>query len=153
MDEKYLPLQADVADEMAAIEQALEDLRRLYTAADKVNADNQTKAAIGTFLMNFYVGVENILKRVSRGYYGRMPHGESWHREILDLSFAPPEGKSPIFEKSIVDRLNPYRGFRHVFVSGYGFKLRLDLMGSLCENVDVLWQDIKRSLELFWNRI
>jgi hypothetical protein len=153
MDERHLRLRADVEDEMAAIDQALDDLRRLYAVTDKINADNQAKAAIGTFLMNFYVGVENVLKRICRGYYGHLPQGESWHREILEFAQTPPENKAAIFTKDIVDRLNPYRGFRHVFVSGYGFKLRLDLMASLCENADNLWRDIKQSLELFWNKI
>jgi hypothetical protein len=52
-----------------------------------------------------------------------------------------------------VDKLNPYRGFRHVFVSGYGFKLRIELMISLIDNVDPLWIDIKNSIDEFWNKM
>ena len=153
MDEQYVRLKADVLDEMAAIEQTIDDLRRLTGAMDRERIDNQTKAALGTFLMNFYVGVENILKRIGREYYRQMPQGDSWHREILNLACCPPDGKIPVFEKSIIDRLNPYRGFRHVFVSGYGFKLRIELMASLLDNIDLLWQDIKKALDSFWGKI
>jgi hypothetical protein len=53
------------------------------------------------------VGIENIIKRISKEYYQNMPKGESWHKELLDLSYNPPQGKRPIFDKIIVDRLNP----------------------------------------------
>jgi len=44
-------------------------------------------------------------------------------------------------------------GIRHVFVSGYGFKLHLGLMSSLINNVESLWADIKKAIEEFWNNL
>jgi hypothetical protein len=153
METKYEQLKADVLDEIEAIEQALKDLASVKEklAPDKI--DNTQKAAMGTFLMNFYVGVENIVKRISKVYYQKIPRGHSWHKELLDLSYNPPGGKIPIFEISIVERLNPYRGFRHVFISGYGFKLRLELMTSLINNIDPLWVDIKKAINAFWGKL
>ncbi|MBU0693516.1 MAG: hypothetical protein KKC11_02430, partial [Candidatus Omnitrophica bacterium] len=119
--------------------------------SDKI--DNVQKAALGTFLMNFYVGVENIVKRIGKEYYQVMPKGSSWHKELLDLSCTPLRGKTPLFNQDVVDRLNPYRGFRHIFVSGYGFKLRLELMNSLISNVEFLWADIKKAIEEFWSKL
>jgi hypothetical protein len=74
-------------------------------------------------------------------------------KELLTLSYNPPSGEIPVFNKNIVDRLNPYRGFRHLFVSGYGFKLRLELMSSLINSIDALWVDIKQAVEEFWNKL
>jgi hypothetical protein len=150
---KYKQLKEDVLDEIEAIEQVLIDLSSLNINLDPDKIDNTQKAAIGTFLMNFYVGIENIIKRISKEYYQSMPKGESWHKELLDLSYNPPQGKRPIFDKIIVDRLNPYRGFRHLFVSGYGFKLRLELMTSLISNIEPLWIDIKKDVEAFWGKL
>ncbi len=150
---KYKQLKEDVLDEIEAIEQVLIDLSSLNINLDSDKIDNTQKAAIGTFLMNFYVGIENIIKRISKEYYQNMPKGESWHKELLDLSYNPPQGKRPIFDKIIVDRLNPYRGFRHLFVSGYGFKLRLELMTSLISNIEPLWIDIKKDVETFWGKL
>ncbi|UCH93023.1 MAG: hypothetical protein JSV88_22405 [Candidatus Aminicenantes bacterium] len=153
MDSEYEQLKSDVLDEMEAIEQTLKDLTSIKNDLVPDKIDNTLKAAIGTFLMNFYVGIENIIKRISKVYYQKMPIGHSWHKELLDLSYNPPQGEIPIFDKSIVDRLNPYRGFRHVFISGYGFKLRLELMTSLINNVDSLWIDIKKAIDEFWNKL
>lgn len=153
MEKKYKQLKADVLDEIEAIEQVLKDLSFLKNTLDSDKIDNVQKAAIGTFLMNFYVGIENIIKRISKEYYQTMPKGNSWHKELLDLSYAPPPGKSPIFNQNIIDKLNPYRGFRHVFVSGYGFKLRLKLTTSLINNIESLWTDIKKAIEEFWTKL
>jgi hypothetical protein len=153
MEGKYKQLKEDVLDEIEEIEQVLKDLSSLNNNLDPDKIDNTQKAAIGTFLMNFYVGVENIIKRISKEYYQNMPKGDSWHKELLDLSHNPPQGKSPVFDKNIVDRLNPYRGFRHLFVSGYGFKLRMELMASLINNIEHLWIDIKSAIEKFWGKL
>jgi hypothetical protein len=45
---------------------------------------------MGTYLMNFYNGIENILKRITKEYYLVMPKGESWYKELIVLSSSPP---------------------------------------------------------------
>jgi hypothetical protein len=151
MENKNDQLKSDVYDEIDAIEQTLQDLSSLRTQIDIKHIDNVQKAALGTFLMNFYVGVENIIKRICKIYYQKVPMGRSWHKELLELSFNPPEGKLPIFEKSLVEKLTPYLGFRHVFVSGYGFKLKIELMSSLIDNSDSVWAEIRKEIDLFWD--
>lgn len=91
MEGKYEQLKEDVLDEIGEIEQVLKDLSSLNSNLYPDNIDNTQKAAIGTFLMNFYVGIENIIKRISKEYYQNMPKGESWHKELLDLSYNPPQ--------------------------------------------------------------
>ncbi len=102
--------------------------------------------------MNFYNGIENILKRISKEYYLTMPKGESWHKELLVLSFNPPKGKIPILNQGIVERLHPYRNFRHRFISGYGFQLRGEKMLDLVDNIEPLWIDIKKAISDFWDK-
>lgn len=153
MENKYGQLKSDVYDEIDAIEQTLHELSTLRAQIDITSIDNVQKAAIGTFLMNFYVGVENIIKRISKVYYKKIPMGHSWHKELLELSFNPPEGKLPIFEKNLVEKLTPYLGFRHVFVSGYGFKLKIELMSSLIDNSDSVWDEIRKEIDRFWDSL
>jgi hypothetical protein len=151
MENKYEQLKSDVYDEIDAIEQTLHDLSSLKTQIELRPVDNIQKAAIGTFLMNFYVGVENIIKRICKVYYQKIPMGSRWHKELLEISFNPPHGKLPIIDKNLAEKLNPYLGFRHVFVSGYGFKLKIELMNSLINNVDSLWEEIKKTIDRFWD--
>jgi hypothetical protein len=153
MKKEYKELYEDVMDEARAIEETLERLHVVRNKFDPQVKDYSIEPAMGAYLMNFYNGVENILKRVSKEYYQTVPKGESWHKELLDLSYNPPEGKAAIFSQSIVEKLHQYRNFRHRFVSGYGFQLKGEKMLELIDNIDPLWDEIKRAVADFWDRL
>ncbi|MFH1612598.1 MAG: hypothetical protein ABIB46_02520 [bacterium] len=76
MKKKYEQLKADVLDEIEEIEQVLKNLSFLKNNLIPKKIDNVQKAAIGTFLMNFYVGIENIIKRITKEYYQSIPKGK-----------------------------------------------------------------------------
>jgi hypothetical protein len=153
MKDEYKNLREDVLDEEEAIEETLERIYEVRTKFDPQIKDYLTEPAMGTYLMNFYNGIENILKRISKEYYLTMPKGESWHKELLVLSFNPPKGKIPILNQGIVERLHPYRNFRHRFISGYGFQLRGEKMLELVDNIEPLWIDIKKAISDFWDKL
>ena len=153
MREKYKELREDLSDEESAIEETLERLYKVRNQFDTQIKDYSIEPAMGTYLMNFYNGVENILKRISKEYYLTTPKGESWHKELLVLSFNPPEGKIPIFNEDMVSRLHPYRNFRHRFVSGYGFQLKGEKMLELIDNIEPLWSNIKTAISDFWSKL
>jgi len=153
MKEQYNELKEDVLDEEKAIDETIEKLCQIRGNFDPQKQDILTEPAMGTYLMNFYNGVENILKRVSKEYYLIMPKGNSWHKELLNLSYNTPEGKIAIFDQGIVERLVPYRNFRHRFISGYGFQLKGEKMLGLIDNVELLWDDIKKAISGFFNRL
>ena len=90
MKEEYKELREDVLDEEKAIEEILERLSSVRNKFDPKVKDYLTEPAMGTYLMNFYNGIENILKRITKEYYLVMPKGESWHKELLILSSNPP---------------------------------------------------------------
>ncbi|PKN01977.1 MAG: hypothetical protein CVU77_03320 [Elusimicrobia bacterium HGW-Elusimicrobia-1] len=153
MPNNFKKLKEDILDEINLLDQTLNALSDFKGKIVLKDANTDQKAVTGTYLMNFYTGVENIIKRVSKEYYQTLPKGASWHKELLDLSFDPPKNKIPIFTREIVNRLNPYRGFKHLFVSGYGFKLEMELMLSLINNVDNLWLDIKKAVTEFSGKL
>jgi hypothetical protein len=153
MKEKYSEVKEDVLDETKSIDETLGRLREVRKSFDSARKDYSTEPAMGTYLMNFYNGVENILKRISKEYYSVIPRGGGWHKELLLLSTTPPEGKIAIFEEAVVERLHRYLGFRHRFVSGYGFQLNGEKMLDLIDNIDDLWAEIKKGISLFWERI
>lgn len=153
MNEKHKELIEDVQDEEKSIEESIERLLKVRNEFDAQAKNIFTEPAMGTYLMNFYNGIENILKRISREYYLTMPKSESWHRELLTLSFNPPEGKVAIFDGQLVERLHAYRSFRHRFISGYGFHLKGEKMLELADNIRPLWIDVKKAISEFWSKI
>lgn len=153
MKEQYNELKEDVLDEEKAIDETIERLLKAKENFNPQKQDNLTEPAMGTYLMNFYNGVENILKRISKEYYSIMPTGNSWHKELLNLSYNAPEGKIAIFDQRIVERLIPYRNFRHRFISGYGFQLKGEKMLGLIDNIESLWDDVKGAISEFFIRL
>ena len=153
MKEQYNELKEDVLDEEKAIDETIEKLCQIRGKFDPQKQDILTEPAMGTYLMNFYNGIENILKRISKEYYSIMPTGNSWHKELLNLSYNAPEGKIAIFDQGIVERLVPYRNFRHRFISGYGFQLKGEKMLELIADIEIVWSDIKKAISEFFIRL
>lgn len=153
MKDQHKELKEDVLDEEKAIEETIERLCEVKRDFGSQKKDFLVEPAMGTYLMNFYNGIENILKRISKDYYLAMPKGDSWHKELLILSHNPPEGKIPIFSQEIVEKLAPYRNFRHRFISGYGFQLKGEKMLDLISNIESLWTDIKKAISDFWDKL
>jgi len=113
MEDKYKELKEDVLDEEKAIEDAIIRLLEVRSKFDPQVKDYSIEPAMGTYLMNFYNGIKNVLKRISKEYYQTMPKGESWHKESLVLSANSPQGKVALFNQQIMEWLYPYRNFRH----------------------------------------
>ncbi len=181
MKEQYKELKEDVLDEQKAIDETIERLLEIKDnfhpqrpeghglAPNKPEGDGWasdspshsqsqrqdylTEPAMGTYLMNFYNGIENILKRISKEYYLIIPKGNSWHKELLVLSYSASEGKIAIFDQGIVERIVPYKNFRHRFVSGYGFQLKGEKMLELINDVGPLWGDVKKAISGFFDRL
>lgn len=153
MHDKYETLKEDIVDEEKAIEETLKRLKEIKAQYTSQVKDYLIEPAMGTYLMNFYNGIENILKRICKEYYITLPSGESWHKELLLLSSNPPDGKIPIFDKDLVSKLHPYRNFRHRFISGYGFQLKAEKMLELIDDSDLLWNNIKTAILCFLKKL
>lgn len=153
MKEEHKELKEDVLDEEKAIEETLERLSRVQVQFNSKPNKFLTEPAMGTYLMNFYNGIENILKRIIKEYYLIIPKGASRHKELLSLSYDPPTGKIAVFDQNLVERLHPYRSFRHRFISGYGFQLKGEKMLELIESAKPLWIDIKKAISDFWDKL
>lgn len=109
--------------------------------------------ALATYLMNFYNGIENILKRCAKEYYKKMPKGEDWHKLLLQQSYLCGKDRIPVFKKETTDKLYSYLTFRHFFIHGYGFKLSWDKMKVLVADIDTLWRDIRNQITEFMGKI
>ena len=84
----------------------------------EVSMRNKTAAA--AFLAQFYGGIENILKRISRFYGVSLPSGNLWHVELFKRFCKPPSEPLPLlFDRTLSEELAPYRKFRHVVCASW----------------------------------
>jgi hypothetical protein len=86
-------------------------------------------AATTAFLADFYTGIENILKRISRCHSVPVPTGDDWHAELFGRFCEPGfQGLPAIFDAEQKKSLAKFRQFRHVVRHGYAMQLDWDRM-------------------------
>lgn len=105
------------------------------------------KTAAAAFLAQFYGGIENILKRISKFHSIPLPTDDTWHMELFkrfcDPSYTPlPE----LFDESLSSALAPFRRFRHVVYHSYGFQLEWERMKEGIVNIENVWVRFKTNL-------
>jgi hypothetical protein len=76
-------LKRRVEAEIENILRAQKDLKAVLLVEKKTNVE---LAAIATFLLNIYNGMENILKQVLKSRGIKIHRSETWHKELLDVS-------------------------------------------------------------------
>ena len=129
-------LKAEIAVEFAALRQVADELAALRTDVTGREPTVREKTAAAAFLAQFYSGLENILKRLSRFHGVELPGGENWHFDLFKR-FCPP-GHPPLptlFDDALARQLGPFRRFRHVVHHGYGFQIEWDRMREGVEHV------------------
>ena len=122
-------LQEDVRDELALMQEVVRELVSLRRDVEGDKPTRREKVAAGAFLAQFYNGVENVLKRISKFEGVPPPIGEKWHAELFNRFTEPPaQGLPLLFDKALADEMRAYRGFRHVARISYGIDLDWERM-------------------------
>ena len=117
-------LREAVALELEALEGTVHELVALYTDVAASEPTVLEKTAAAAFLSQFYTGIENILKRISRYHDVPLPSGDTWHVDLFRRFCAPSFPPLPaLFDASLATALAPYRRFRHVALHSYGSQL------------------------------
>lgn len=138
----------EIRIELDNIEIVLQELTGLYEDVKSIEVSMRDKTAAAAFLAQFYGGIENILKRISRFYNVGLPTGNLWHVELFKRFCNPPFESLPIiFDKALSESLAPYRKFHHVVHHGYGFQLDWDRMKEGIERTDAIYALFKTSIE------
>jgi len=143
-------LKEDIAVELENIETILHELSALYGDVKGRDVVIREKTAASAFLAQFYSGIENILKRISRFYNVALPSGDMWHVDLFRRFCEPSLSPLPVlFDDSLSSALAPYRKFRHVVHHGYGFQLEWDRMAEGIENAEPVFMCFKANLNTY----
>lgn len=141
-------LREETAIECEAIERMLAEIASLRRDVAGREPTTREVAGAGLFLVSFYNGVENILKRLWLHHRMPQPTGETWHLELLKGFCEPPrEGLPCLLDAALERDLPPYRRFRHVVRHTYGFQLRWDQMRPGLESARDVFQRFRARLE------
>lgn len=137
----------EITLEFSRIEDTLACLEDVVGQRGEEEPQNHELAAIGAYLCNFYNGIENTLKRIAKAYQVNIPGGENWHIALLEIFRE--QGVSnlpPLMDKEMMDDLDAFRGFRHLFVHGYAILLRWDKLKPNVENARPVYEKFQKRI-------
>ncbi|MEW6215112.1 MAG: hypothetical protein AB1478_07930 [Nitrospirota bacterium] len=140
-------LHDEINIELESIEATLRELSSLQNDIDDRDPTVREKTAAASFMAQFYSGIENILKRISRFQSVPLPTGETWHIELFNRFCTPSfKGLPILFDESLALSLSPFRKFRHVVFHGYGFQLDWERMKEGMGNIEEVFQRFRGNL-------
>ncbi len=137
-------LREKVDVELENISAVLAELKKIEGKPDKTVAE---LAGIGTFLHNFYTGIENILKQILGAKGISIPTSASWHRDLLILA-----SEEKIITETTRKQLAKYLAFRHFFVHAYSFLLDESELRLLVDGVFDTYAIFKEEIDAFISR-
>lgn len=140
-------LKREITIELELIESVLQELASLRKDISGREPTVREKTAAAAFMAQFYSGIENILKRISRFHNISLPSGDTWHIDLFKRFCMPPFKPLPLlFDESLSSAIAPFRKFRHVVYHGYGFQIDWYRMKEGVENIDEVFSIFKTKL-------
>lgn len=147
-------IREEIAIELEAIQQIVSELLELLKDIGDKEPSVREKTAAGAFLAQFYNGVENLLKRISKYYNVDIPNAENWHIELFKRFCNPPMPPLPeLFNDELPALMASYRRFRHVFFHGYGFQLEWEQMQGGIANISTVYNKLQNNINAFLERL
>lgn len=159
---EYLKLKARVDEE-------LHNLKRLETALKKLQLFPRIKTdalnglpledeiscrVIGSYLHDYYCGIEKMFIHVAKSFEEGLPIGNQWHKELLEqMSLNIPGVRTPLVSKKTMEQIDELRGFRHVFRNAYGFNIDPLKEQQLLANLSRISTAVKKDLKLFFKQM
>ncbi len=159
---KYLVVKTAIENDIEALNQLTGELSQigLYpnVTASKVGGFEKDSSfacrLVGTFLSDYYEGLENIAKRITKEIDGYTPFGDEWHRELIEQASRELPGKRPaVFSEQTYELLDELRRFRHVFRAKYGFRLNPDKSYKNLSLLKELHQHMKKDINDFLHKM
>ncbi len=122
-------------EEFGNIDRVRGELSILYNP-ERAEYTLPERAAMASFIMNIYTGIENILKQML--IYDRLDVGDApdWHEKVLKKA-----GEIGILPPDLFQILTRYLSFRNYFIYNYIFNIKWEDMKVL---IDAIEDVIKR---------
>ena len=159
---EYLTLKARVNEELENIKRLETGLRKLKLfpgiKAESLNGlpleDEVSCRVIGSYLHDYYSGLEKVFIHVARSFGETLPTGTQWHKELLEkMSLNIPGVRTAFITKPTAAKVDELRGFRHVFRNAYGFSINPVREQALLANLPVIAKSVKKDIQDFFQQM
>ncbi|MBC8448728.1 MAG: hypothetical protein H8D78_13355 [Chloroflexi bacterium] len=138
-----------IRTELPELAQVVERATRIWQRA-VVSTDDYYVDAAALNLHGFYAGIERLLEIIADGIDQTKPSGPHWHEELLrQMAAEIPGVRPPVLSPQARDRLDRYRGFRHVVRNVYTFNLDAEQIEVLIRQLPPTMEQVSQELLVF----
>ena len=115
-----------------------------------VSPDDYYVDATALNLHGFYAGLERLLEIIAEGVDQAKPAGAHWHDDLLrQMAAEVPGVRPPVLSQETRQRLDRYRGFRHVVRNVYTYSLDPEQIGMLVKQLAPTMARVSQELTAF----
>lgn len=101
---------------------------------------------LGSVLHSFYNGLENVFEIIAKNIDNNVPIGNKTHQELLHQMASENGTRSEIINKELYLKLREYATFRHFYRHAYSFQLNWEKMKPLVDNIQDVWDEVRKTL-------
>lgn len=138
------------------IRSELDELRDVIKRAEEgwsraeLTSDDYYLDGVALNLHGFYSGLERIFELISTSVDGSKPQGENWHQLLLrQMAREVPGVRPAVISQDMMNKLDKYRGFRHVVRNIYAYKFDAGKVKTLVQEVPEVYNSIQKELLAF----
>ena len=135
--------------EIDQIDELINESQTLLEICKTKEPDFVEKCGIAMILQSFYNGIENIISLIIKNKDLTFPNENKWHKELLDKAFKETKNRTEIFNNELKVSLNEYLKFRHFARHSYGFQFKWEKMRNMLFNMNIIWEEVKRQVNIF----
>lgn len=149
MNGKYLTLAGRIRQELSELNRVVERTANIWQEATRRNDDYHLDAT-ALNLHGYYAGIERLFEMIADAVDQSKPGSANWHQELLRQMATPiPDVRPAVLSQSSRNRLDEYRGFRHVVRNVYTYNLDPDRIELLVDDLEPLASAVETELLVF----
>ena len=138
-------IQAELKEFSILVERIELGMQKAKTQSDDFYLDS-----VALNLHGFYSGVERLFEKIACSIDGSMPEGANWHQELLNhMSIEVPGVRPAVISTELKEKLEEYRGFRHVVRNVYTYHLDSAKVKPLVKNIGRVRKKLEKELSAF----
>ena len=135
--------------ELALLRRLMDFHRPMLEKARSAELEPHELSSLAACLHSFYSGIENIFKQIARDIDGSVPSGMFSHSDLLTVMARPTSSRSAVISEELLETLDAYLDFRHVFRHAYTFDLKWRKMADLVLHCEETLDRLQTELEAF----
>ncbi|MFL6258303.1 MAG: hypothetical protein ACJ76Y_01220 [Thermoanaerobaculia bacterium] len=147
----------DLKEQIAVEESQLERLLAIHQPLlerSRTQAPNDIElSALAALLHSFYTGIENLFRRIAIEVDGGIDKGDGWHRRLLVQVGTSRDSRPSVISNELLERLQPYLQFRHVFRNSYSFQLHWEKMQPLVLHCEETFESLRAEMAAFTSQM